>query len=77
MLPVTVEDNKDGTYDVVVSVPYSDDLVPVSLDVGLSDSTTEDCDLCSYSHLFQIWHQLLLAKQKFPFLLAIPLSPRE
>ena len=37
-LPVNVEDNKDGTYDIVVSVPYSDELVPVTLDVGLSDS---------------------------------------
>jgi hypothetical protein len=38
-LPVTVEDNKDGTYDVVVSVPYSEsDSVPVILEVGLSDS---------------------------------------
>jgi filamin len=35
-LPVAVEDNKDGTYDVVVTVPYDDDLVPVVLDVGIS-----------------------------------------
>lgn len=33
-----MEDNNDGTYDVVVAVPYSDDLVPITLSVGLSDS---------------------------------------
>lgn len=36
-LPVTVEDNKDGTYDVVVAVPVDDDAVPVTLSVGLTN----------------------------------------